>query len=144
MRTLDQTIITLLPSSFQRIPLFISTIRAGFPSPAEDYIEKTLDFNELLVRHPVATFCLRVSGDSMIGAGIHDGDLLIVDRALTPSDNRIVIAMVNGELTVKRLRKKGSSVSLHAENPAYKPIDIRPDSDFEVWGVVTNVIHQVK
>jgi DNA polymerase V len=82
MRTLDQTIITLPPSSFQRIPLFISPVRAGFPSPAEDHIKKTLDFNELLVRHPIATFCLRVSGDSMIGAGIHDGDLLIVDRAL--------------------------------------------------------------
>lgn len=125
------------------IPLYQSSIKAGFPSPAEDYIEKTLDFNEYLVAHPVATFTVRVSGHSMTGAGIHDGDLLIVDRALTPSHDKVVIAVLDGELTVKRLMKKGQKVFLVAEHPDYKPIEVQGESSFEIWGVVTYVIHKV-
>lgn len=130
-----------LRTATYKIPLFGSAIKAGFPSPAEDYIEKSLDFNELLVKHPVATFCLRVSGNSMTGAGIHDGDLLIVDRALTPANNKIVIAVLDGELTVKRLVKRGQKIFLAPENPEYSVIEIGSESSFEIWGVVTNVIH---
>ena len=125
------------------VPLYQSHIRAGFPSPAEDYIEKTLDFNEYLVKHPAATFTVKVAGNSMTGAGIHNGDLLIVDRAITPAHNRIVIAVLDGELTVKRLVRQGPKLFLAAENPEYRPIEVSPESNFEIWGVVTNVIHRV-
>lgn len=125
------------------IPLFESRISAGFPSPAEDYIENALDLNELLIKHPVATFFVRVCGISMINAGIHDNDILIVDRALTPTDNKIVVARLNGELTVKRIKFEGNKIFLIADNPDYKPIEVTQDTDFEVWGVVTSIIHQV-
>jgi len=131
------------PHTPAAIPLYQSHIRAGFPSPAEDYIEKTLDFNEYLVKHPAATFTVKVAGNSMTGAGIHNGDLLIVDRAITPAHNRIVIAVLDGELTVKRLVRQGQKVFLAAENPEYSPIEVPPESNFEIWGVVTNVIHPV-
>jgi DNA polymerase V len=125
------------------LPLFESVVSAGFPSMAEDYVDRALDLNELLIQHPAATFFVRVSGDSMIGAGIFADDILIVDRAVTPVSNKIVIARINDELTVKRFVKKSDSVILYPENPAYKPLVITPDMDFEVWGVVTCVIHRV-
>ena len=119
-----------------RIPLFLSTVKAGFPSPAEDYIEHTLDFNELLVRRPAATFCLRVSGDSMTGAGIFHGDILVVDRSVRPANGQIVIAALDGELTVKRLDSSGPRPVLRAENAGYPPIEVKPGSSFEIWGTV--------
>lgn len=125
------------------LPLFQSVVPAGFPSPADDYLDKKLDLNEYLVKHPAATFFVRVSGDSMIEAGIHNGDILIVDRSLPALDGRIIIAILDGELTVKRLRKKGQQVTLVPENDLYEPIEINEFNDFEVWGVVTNVIHKV-
>jgi DNA polymerase V len=125
------------------LPLFQSVVPAGFPSPADDYLDKKLDLNEYLVKHPAATFFVRVSGDSMIEAGIHDGDILIVDRSLPALDGRIIIAILDGELTVKRLRKKGQQITLVPENDLYEPIEINEFNDFEVWGVVTNVIHKV-
>jgi DNA polymerase V len=125
------------------LPLFQSVVQAGFPSPADDYLDKKLDLNEYLVKHPAATFFVRVSGDSMIDAGIHNGDILIVDRSLSAVDGRIIIAILDGELTVKRLRKKGHQVTLVPENDLYEPIEINEFNDFEVWGVVTNVIHKV-
>ncbi|MGL4368695.1 MAG: LexA family protein, partial [Spirochaetota bacterium] len=115
-----------------------------FPSPAEDYIEKRLDFNEYLVQHPAATFCVRATGNSMRGAGIAPGDLLVIDRAITPVDGKIVIAAVNGELTVKRLRKKNGKVYLSPENPDYPSIEISAETGLEVWGVVTHVIHKAE
>ncbi|VFQ42424.1 LexA family protein [Desulfoluna butyratoxydans] len=124
-----------------RRPLFMSRVAAGFPSPAEDFVEGSLDLNEYLVRHPAATFFVRVTGDSMIGAGIHPEDLLIVDRSLEPTDRRVVIAVLNGELTVKRLRRQGDRIFLEAENDRYKPIEVTEANDFSVWGVVTSVIH---
>jgi len=124
-------------------PLYMSTIEAGFPSPAEDYIEGTLDLNRHLVKHPAATFFVRVSGDSMINAGIHPEDILIVDRSLEPVDKKIVIAVIDGELTVKRLRYRNGHVFLEPENEAYQPISITEDKAFEIWGIVTNVIHKV-
>jgi DNA polymerase V len=125
------------------LPLFNSPVRAGFPSPADDYVERDLDLNEHLIQHPAATFYVRAQGDSMIGAGIHDNDLLMVDRAIKPSGGKIVIAVVNGEFTVKRLVLKGKKAYLEAGNPEYPNTVIDEDAGIEIWGVVTNVIHKL-
>jgi DNA polymerase V len=116
-------------------------VTAGFPSPAEDYIEGSLDLNEHLIKHPAATFFVKVTGNSMINAGIHPGDILIVDRSLEPADSKVVIAVVNGDLTVKRIRMKKGDIVLMPENKDYKPLQIEAEMSFEIWGVVTNVIH---
>lgn len=120
----------------------MSSVKAGFPSPADDYLEQQLDLNEHLIQHPAATFFVRVDGESMKGAGIHRGDILIVDRSLETTSGRIVIAVINGEFTVKRLRIENGSIQLEADNPHYPPIRIQNDWDFQVWGVVTYIIHQ--
>lgn len=126
------------------LPLFASKVAAGFASPADDYIETSLDLNQYLIKHPAATFFLRVEGNSMLGAGIHDGDTLVVDRSLEACSGKVVIAAVNGELTVKRLHiGQQQRVTLLAENPDYPNIPIRDGMDFVIWGVVTNVIHPV-
>ncbi|MBA3957990.1 MAG: translesion error-prone DNA polymerase V autoproteolytic subunit [Parachlamydiaceae bacterium] len=137
------SILSYIQRKFYRLPLYHSTISAGFPSPAEDDVADKLDLNELLIKHPSATFFLRVSGVSMVNAGIHHNDILIVDRSVEPTNGKVVIASVNGELTVKRLRCEGKKIQLVAENEAYAPIDISEDADFRVWGVVTNVIHSL-
>lgn len=126
-----------------RVPLFGSSVAAGFPSPADDYVERALDLNEHLIEHPSATFCVRASGDSMVGCGIHDGDLLIVDRAVEPRDGCIAIAVVDGELTVKRIRRLGERLLLlpDNDNKAYSPIEVSAETDFLVWGVCRFVIH---
>jgi DNA polymerase V len=126
-----------------RCPLFLVPVSAGFPSPADDYLEGKLDLNQHLIQHEAATFFVKVRGDSMIGSGIHSGDLLIVDRAVEPTDHSVVIAVVNGELTVKRLAKQDGKLSLVPDNGNYPPIPITQCTDFEVWGVVTHVIHAV-
>jgi DNA polymerase V len=126
------------------LPLQTCAVPAGFPSPAEDYIEQKLDLNSYLVTHPAATFFVRASGDSMLGASIQDGDLLIVDRAIEASHNDIVIAVVQGEITVKRLHYLRGKISLVPENDSYKTITINEHSELHIWGVVTNVIHCVK
>ena len=118
-------------------------VSAGFPSPADDYKEKKLDLHDLLIRQPEATFFAKASGDSMTGAGIFDGDMLIVDRSITATDGKIVIAVVNGELTVKRFKLVGRTAQLHAENPKYSPITLCEGDNVNVWGVVTNVIHSM-
>jgi DNA polymerase V len=123
------------------IPLYACGVSAGFPSPADDYLEGALDLNTHLVHQPAATFFVRASGDSMIGAGIHDGDLLVVDRSLEAKEGRVVIAAVNGELTVKRLAKSNGRMQLEAENPRYAPILFNEEDSVHIWGVVTNVIH---
>jgi len=125
------------------LPLYMTSIEAGFPSPADDYIEGSLDLNQHLIKHPAATFFVRVSGESMINAGIFPGDILIVDRSLEAVDKKIVIAVINGELTVKRLRIRSGNPFLEPENAQYQTIKITPDMAFEIWGVVTNVIHRV-
>lgn len=122
-------------------PLYLVPVTAGFPSPAEDYIEGTLDLNRHLIKHPAATFFVKVTGDSMINAGIHPHDTLIVDRAIDAVDKKVVIAVLNGELTVKRLRIKNNEYYLVPENKNYPVIKIEKDTDFQIWGVVTNVIH---
>jgi DNA polymerase V len=127
----------------QKLPLFTAHISAGFPSPADDHIDKCLDLNEFIVKHPAATFFVKVQGDSMVDAGICSGDILVVDRSLTPANNRIVIARLSGELTVKRIRKSKGQISLFPENKDFTPILIDESMDFEVWGVVTTVIRSV-
>lgn len=124
-----------------QIPLYGGTVRAGFPSPADDYIETMLDLNEYLIKHPAATFFVRASGDSMINAGIHSGDILVVDRSLEVIHGKIVIAALNGELTVKRLFQQGDTIQLLPENLEYPPIDITEEYEMVIWGVVTHVIH---
>ncbi|WP_199312241.1 LexA family protein [Phormidium tenue] len=121
--------------------MFIVTVPAGFPSPAEDYAEGPLDLNRYLIHHPAATFFVRVKGDSMAGAGIFCGDLLIVDRALNPVPGNVVIAVVNGDLTVKRFHQEAGQIWLMPENPDYAPIVIDCYTDFAIWGVVTKAIH---
>jgi len=125
------------------LPLYLAKIPAGFPSPADDFIDKKLDLNEHLIKHPAATFFVKVQGHSMTGAGIQSGDILIVDRALEPADRRIAVVALNGELTVKRLKKTKGRLFLVSENPEYKAIEVTPEMNFEVWGVVVHVIHPV-
>lgn len=120
----------------------IFRVKAGFPSPAQDYEEAPLDLNQLLIRHPAATYFVRVDGDSMQGAGIFHDDVLIVDRSLTPLDGQIVVAVLSGEFTVKRMEQCNARCRLLAAHPGYPPIDVTPDMDFEVWGVVTYVLHK--
>ena len=122
-------------------PFYEGRVSAGFPSPADDYLEKGLDLHELLVDHPAATFFVRVQGESMNGAGLASGDILIVDRSLTPQSGKVVVALLNGEFTVKRLLRKDKQVSLVPDNPRYKTIVVTPEDDFQIWGVVTYVIH---
>lgn len=124
------------------VPLVGDSVTAGFPSPAGDFIERSLDLNEYLITHPAATFFVRVSGHSMVGAHILDGDLLIVDKAVTPKNNDIIVACLNGEFTVKYFHKEGNSISLIPANPLFKKIIISEESDFQVWGVVVYVIHK--
>ena len=125
------------------LPLALSHVEAGFPSPADDYMEGTLDLNEHVIKHPSATYFVKASGDSMIGAGIFNGDLLIVDRSLEASSGKVVIAEVDGQLTVKRLLKLNDSFSLQSENSSYPPIELQEGNEVVVWGVVTHVIHDL-
>ncbi|WP_417455604.1 LexA family protein [Kiloniella sp.] len=125
---------------FLPLPLYAFRIPAGFPSPAEDYMEGTLDLNEELVDCAEATFFMRVSGDSMVGVGIMPGGMLVVDRSLEARHGQIVIAVLDGQLTVKRLYDRGGYIKLCSENPKYQPIKISREQDLQIWGVVTNVI----
>ena len=126
------------------LPLFGTPVRAGFPSPADDYIEDRLDLNEHLIQHPNATFFLRVSGESMLNAGIQDGDTLVVDKSLDARDQDIVIATVDGEFTVKRLVYRHSRPWLLACNPDYADIELTEEMDSVIWGVVTSVVHKFR
>ena len=136
-------IFTLEQKSPLELPIFSARISAGFPSPADDYIENKLDLNEFLVQHPAATFFVRVEGDSMTEAGINSGDLLVVDRALETVNNCIVVAIINGEFTVKRISKNRGKIFLQPENPSYKALEITPEMDFKIWGRVSYVIHKL-
>lgn len=122
-------------------PLYSSKVQAGFPSSADEHIEAKLDLNKFLIPRPAATFMVRVSGDSMIGAGINENDILIVDRSVDAIDNKIVIAAIDNELTVKRLRYRDGKAYLFPENEAYQEIELRDGSS--IWGVVTSVIRKL-
>jgi len=131
-------------SSQVDIPVFTVSVSAGFPSPADGHMEGRLDLNQHLIKHPAATFFVRVSGDSMIGAGINDGDLLIVDRSLEAKDGDVVLAVVNSEFTVKRIKKHKGEMFLVPENDKYNPIKVTEEMNSEIWGIVTNSIHKVR
>lgn len=126
------------------LPLVATRVKAGFPSPADDYIEERLDLNEKLVEHPGATFFVRVSGESMLNAGIRDGDTLVVDRSLEARNDDIVIAVIDNEFTVKRLVYRAARPWLIPCNPEFSEIELSEDMDTIIWGVVTSVIHQFR
>ena len=125
------------------IPLFISRVRAGFPSPAEDSLEARLNLHDWLVENPAATFFVRVEGDSMIDEGILSGDVLVVDRGVPIRDKSIIVAVVNGEFTVKRILMRKPGPVLEPANSAYDPIQVTDDMEFEIWGVVRYAIHSL-
>lgn len=124
-------------------PLMGAAVVAGFPSPADDYVEGTLNLNERLIRHPAATFFVKVSGHSMVGAGIHDGDLLIVDRAQVAKAGDVIIAVLDGELTVKRMCGSAGAIRLEPANEDFPVLEVGAEADFQVWGVVQYTIHRV-
>jgi len=132
-----------LDSPVPSIPFYSASVAAGFPSPADDYVEKRLDLNELLIKKPSSTFFVRAEGESMLGAGIHPGDVLVVDRSVHAGVGKIVVCALDGELTVKRLRSKEGKLVLAPENPDYSDIPIREEVEMVIWGVVTSVIHNV-
>ena len=119
------------------------SVAAGFPSPADDYLEDKLDLNEYLIKHPAATFFARVAGDSMINAGIYNNDIIIVDRSIKPKHGKIVVAALDGQMTIKRLYRRDDKIMLLPENELFKPIEILDSMDMIIWGVATNVIHSL-
>ena len=123
-------------------PVFLDKVSAGFPSPATDYMENKLDLNEYLITHPAATFIVKASGSSMVNANIYSGDLLVVDRSITPKNNNIVIASIFGDLTVKKLKKKEKSFFLVSANEEYPSIEVKEEMECFIWGVVTYIIHE--
>lgn len=127
------------PSS---IPFLTHPVPAGFPNPANDHIEREINLNDELIDHPAATFFVRVEGNSMVGAGIHNGDTLLVDKSLEAVSGKIVIAVIDSEFTVKRLIKESNQLKLRAEAEGIPDLIIQPDQQFEIWGVVTYVIHK--
>jgi DNA polymerase V len=127
----------------QTVPLMDGTAPCGFPSPADDYLDRPLDFNELLIRNPAATFAVRLASDSMTGAGLFPGDIAVVDRSIEPTPGCIVLALLDGEFTVKRYRPRSGRIVLQAENPAFPDIDITEERAFEVWGVITKSIRML-
>ena len=132
-----------LEASVPSIPFYGVSVAAGYPSPADDYIDKKLDLNELLINKPASTFFVRAEGESMLGAGINPDDILVVDRSVHPGVGKIVVCALDGELTVKRLRSKEGKLVLAPENPNYSDIPLNDEVDMVIWGVVTSVIHNV-
>jgi len=125
------------------IPLYGALVAAGFPSPADDFVENDLNLDEYIVKHPAATFFVRVQGSSMINANIFSGDILVVDRTLLPVSGQVVIAALNGELTVKRIKRLGERSWLVAENDLFPSIEVTSEEALMIWGVVTWVLHKV-
>ena len=127
--------------SSSKIPLIGDSVSAGFPSPADDYTEQNIDLNEYLIKNPFSTFFLRVKGDSMLNSGIQDKDLIVVDKSLIAKPGDIVIAMIDGSFTIKRLEKRNDQLYLKAENNDYPDFQFRNHYDVQIWGVVTSSIH---
>jgi DNA polymerase V len=125
-------------------PLMAAPVRAGFPNPADDTRSVALDLNELVVKHPASTYYLRVEGDSMTGAGIAHGDIVAVDKSLGPKNGDIVVAAVDGEFTLKHLKRDGQKAWLVAAHPGYPPIALHEAADAQIWGVATYVIHKTR
>lgn len=131
-------------TSLARVQSYEGTITAGFPSPAADYVQRELDLNEFLVQHKASTFMALVEGSSMVDANIHDGDIVIIDRAIEPISKSLVAAVLDGGFLIKRYLKQGGSIILKSENSAYPSITVSEDMDFEIWGVVTYIIHRAQ
>tara|TARA_B100000902_G_scaffold399868_1_gene473149 strand:- start:728 stop:1180 length:453 start_codon:yes stop_codon:yes gene_type:complete len=129
-------------TELEKISLFEGSVSAGFPSPADDYMDMDLDLHNHLVQNPSSTFCVRAIGESMKDAGIKSGDVMIVDRSLEPKNRSIVLAVINGEFTVKRVNVNEKELYLMPENDSFNPIKITEEMDFQVWGVVTFIIHK--
>ncbi len=125
------------------LPFIKEGISAGFPSPADDFLDLSIDLNQELIKHPSTTFYGRVRGDSMINAGLNDGDLLIIDKSLEPTNGKIAVCFIDGDFTVKRINVEKDKIWLVAENEKYKPILVTEDNDFMIWGIVTTVIKNV-
>lgn len=136
--------IPLNTSAGLRLSLVSASVEAGFPSPADDHLERGIDLNEELIRNPVATFLARVKGESMRDAENHSGDTLIVDKSVTPSDRQIVVAMIDGEFTVKRFRKVNGRIFLEAASDSFSPIECGETREPTIWGAVTYIIHQAR
>lgn len=142
--SLIKSVLKFIENRKHPIPLYGSKVAAGSPSPADDHIEGHLDLNEHLIKHPASTFFVRATGNSMINAGIHENDILIVDRSIPPTHGKIVIAAIDGQLTVKRLHIKNNKLILLPENQAFDPIEINENNEVYIWGIVTNVIHSME
>ena len=125
------------------LTFYKEAVECGFPSPARDFTEGTIDLNEELIPHPNATFIVRARGDSMIGSGIYPGDLLIVDRSIKPQNNSIIIAVLDGELSVKILKIDNKQICLASSNTNYADVSVAEEMDFTIWGVCTNVVHNL-
>ena len=144
MQSIKEVIYKSKNNSSLSLDLYSNPVCAGFPSPAEDHLDIGLDLNEYIVKHPSATFYIYAKGNSMVDAGIYDGDIMVIDRSLDPRSKDVVIAIINGEFTVKRILKKNGAVYLNPANKEYYPILITEDMEFEIWGVVTHTIHSFK
>lgn len=141
----NRTFEIILPAqkSKKELNLYASRIPAGFPSPAEDFIEKRLDLNDYIINNKDATFLVKATGNSMENAGIYDGDILVIDRSVEATSGRVVLGVLNGEFTVKRILWKKNKLFLVPENKEYKPMEINEEEDFQIWGVVTFSVHKL-
>jgi DNA polymerase V len=137
------TFLAINSDKLEVIPVYEQTVQAGFPSPADDFLDLDINLQDYLIKHPSATFCVRANGSSMENAGINSGDVMIVDRSLEPKNNTIILAVIDSEFTVKRIKKSGDKLFLNPENDAFKPIEITEEMNFIVWGIVTHIIHEV-
>ena len=144
MESIKQAIYKADKGSSLSLKFYANPIWAGFPSPAEDHMDIELDLNEHLVKHPSATFYVYAKGSSMIDAGIYDGDIMVVDRSIEPSSRDVVIVVINGDFTVKRIFKKDGNIYLNPANKEYNSILVTEGMDFQIWGVVIHTIHSFK
>lgn len=142
-KRMHSSVLSFIAADGHKIPLYSCSVSAGSPSPSDDAMEAKLDLTELLIKNPTNTFLVRATGESMVNAGIHSNDILVVDRSITPTAGKIVIAAIDGQLTVKRLHKNKNRLYLIPENDAFKPIEITVESAVHIWGVVTSVIHVI-
>lgn len=141
--SLIKPVLEFVKNKGYKLPLYSSKVAAGLPSIVDDHVEAQIDLTQYLIKNPIATFLIRVSGQSMIDAGIHENDMLIVDRSIQPKHGKIVIAAIDGQPTVKRLHIKGNQLFLMPENKKFKPIEVKEENEIFILGVVTNVIHNV-
>ena len=129
-------------SHHDKIPM-VEGIHAGFPSPAEDYTEPVLDLNRYVIKNPASTFYARISGDSMVGVGIQDGDIVVIDKSLETANDQIAVCFIDGEFTLKRIHTENGRLFLMPHNPNFPSIEITEENNFQVWGIVTYIIKKM-